>query len=42
VMLDALEAADLQVLVHELTRDDLKIPVVKVIVPGLGFNQRMF
>lgn len=42
VMLQALDAANFQVLVHDLTQDDLKIPVVKVIVPGLGFNQRMF
>ena len=26
----------------ELTRSDLNVPVVKIIVPGLGFNQRMF
>jgi ribosomal protein S12 methylthiotransferase accessory factor len=42
VMLQALDNAGLQVLVHDLTKDDLDIPVVKVIVPGLGFNQRMF
>lgn len=42
MMLQALDQAGLQVLVHDLTKSELDIPVVKVIVPGLGFNQRMF
>ena len=42
-LLDELQRAGFgQVYRFDLTRPDLQIPVVKMIVPGLGFNPRMF
>ena len=41
-LLEMLSSENLSVLAYDLSREDLNIPVVKIIVPRLGFNQRMF
>ncbi len=41
-MLDVMGKLGFEVLIHDLTRPELSIPVIKVIVPGLGFNTKMF